>query len=140
MPIRRNRVFFLPGLLFLASCSPKADIEQATKLAEHIHEQLRAGQYEAVYQSADPDFRSTATLDAFARFETTVTQKLGALQSAELADFHVLYGFRDARVRLDYNCVYENGQAKEVFEIRQRDNKSALSAYRIDSPLLPESR
>lgn len=105
---------------------------------DRFHADFNAGRYAEIYTGADPEFRKEAKLDDFVKYESMVKDKLGDFQSSQVTNFNVLYLFTHSQVRLDYDCVFKLGKAKEVFELRQSDGKTSLVAYRIDSPMLPE--
>ena len=120
------------------SCSPKADIEAGSKLVDQFHANFNAGRYAEIYSGADAEFRKDAKLEDFVKYETLVKSKLGDFQSSQVTNFNVLYLLTHAQVRLDYDCVFKLGKAKEVFELRQANGKTGMVGYRIDSPMLPE--
>jgi hypothetical protein len=121
-----------------AACSPRADVESGGKLVDKFHDDFNAGRYVEIYQGADPDFRKDAKLEDFVKFESMAKAKLGGFQSSQVTNFNVLYLLTHAQVRLDYDCVFNRGKAKEVFELKQKDGQTSMVAYRLDSPLLSE--
>ncbi len=125
----------LIGAALLASgCSPKDKLELGQKVVEQFHRQYNAGQYAAIYGAVDKEFRSTAQLPEFVKYEEGIRAKYGLLQFSEMTNFNVLYAFGKTEVRLDYAAQFERGKAQETFEVSVRGSKAELSGYRLDTP------
>ncbi|MGA7412771.1 MAG: hypothetical protein WBW33_19995 [Bryobacteraceae bacterium] len=143
MAFRQNRGL-KPAAVVLAvclcACSPKADVEAGSRLVDQFHADFNAARYAEIFNGADPEFRKEAKLEDFVKYESLVKTKLGDFQSSQVTNFNVLYLLTHVQVRLDYDCVFKLGKAKEVFELRQGNGKTSMVGYRIDSPLLPPER
>ena len=105
---------------------------------DQFHTDFNAGRYSAIFNGGDPEFRKEAKLEDFVKYESVVKNKLGDFQSSRVISFNVLYLLTHVQIRLDYECVFKMGKAKEVFELKQHDGKTSMVGYRIDTPLLPE--
>lgn len=93
-----------------------------------------------MFALAGPAVRKTSSVVKFADYEKGVYAKLGALKSAKIVSYNLLYLFSGPQVRMDYNCLYEKGTATESFEINFEHDRAVIDGYRLDSPQLPESK
>lgn len=93
-----------------------------------------------MFALAGPAVRKSSSLAKFADYEKGVYAKLGALKSAQIFSYNLLYLFSGPQVRMDYKCSYAKGTATESFEINFQGDRAVIDGYRLDSPQLPESK
>jgi hypothetical protein len=125
-----------PALLLLAGCNPKGRVEAARVTTEAFHQRYIEKNYAAMYDFSGPAVRKSSPQPDFIKYENDVRTKLGELKSADLVGYNILYLLTGPRVRIDYHCKYEKGEATESFEINFKDGKPVIDGYRLDSPVL----
>jgi len=109
----------------------------AETATERFHLKLDLGQFDSIYQEADPDFRKAgAQKDADALWRM-VQRRFGSLQSDSLLNWNVSVTTNNGTiVRLVYYTTFSKEKATETFTWRIRDGKPALLGYNINSPAL----
>ncbi len=109
----------------------------AEAATERFHLKLDLGQFDSIYQEADPDFRKAgAEKDANVLWRM-VQRRFGTLQSDSLLNWNVSVTTNNGTVvRLVYYTTFSKEKATETFTWRIRDGKPALLGYNINSPAL----
>lgn len=129
----------LAGLLamfLLAGCSAGADMSAAESGIAKFHNQLNAGEFDAIYREASKEFKD-ATPDAdFIAFLKAIHGKLGKFQSGKTVGWKVNYTTAGNIVALTHQATYERGEATESFIFRMKGKKAALHGYNINSTAL----
>lgn len=130
----------LAALAICCACNPRAKVQSAEQAVAVFHRQFNARQFAAMYQAAGTAVKASATQTAFVNYEADVFAKVGELKSAELFNYNVLYLLGGPQVRLDYHSTFANGPGVESFEIEFHGGQPQVTAYRIDSPLMPDKQ
>lgn len=133
------------ALLSVAGCSkpnprpdpgPNAAPAQTTESATRdFRAHCARREYDQVYASAAPEFRSAASQDIFVAMMRTISNKLGRWESAKDLGEKKVQG-QDAEVMLGYQSRFANGDATEQFVWRRDGEKVLLVGYHIHSPTL----
>ena len=135
------------AVAFLAAaiaCNPFAFWGDATALrgnaeaaTDRFHLQLDLGQFDSIYQQADPDFRKAGQEKDANALWRMVQRRFGSLQSDSLLNWSVSVTTSNGTVvRLVYYTTFSKDKATETFTWRIRDGKPALLRYNINSPSL----
>jgi hypothetical protein len=128
----------LPLFFFviLSACSNSADMEVAKQAVRDFHDQLDAGQFQALYNQSSDDLKKMASEKEFIALLDAVHRKLGVTKSFELKERSVMYEVSGATMTLNYETVYAEGNAQESFVYRLKDDKAILYGYHINSNTL----
>ena len=133
------------ALLALAiACNPLAFWGDATAqrgaaetATERFHLKLDLGQFDSIYQEADPEFRKAGSEKDVNALWRMVQRRFGSLQSDSLLVWNVSVTTNTGTVvRLVYYTTFSKDKATETFTWRIRDGKPALLGYNINSPAL----
>lgn len=124
------------ALLLCLACNPRARVDLARHTAEDFHDCYNREDYAGMYRHAGPAVRSSSSEAAFTEYEKGVRAKLGELNSAEVANYNLVYLFSGPQVRLDYKCKFAKGEAVESFEMGFENGRAVINGYRLDSPQL----
>ena len=127
-------LLILPCLaLCLLGCSASEDMSKAEAAVVHFHQQLDAGQYQAIYQSAAEEFKDSGDQARLVGFLEGVHGKLGRYKSGRRVNWRINYGTAGEMVTLDYHTEFENGQADEDFVFRIDGDTPLLVGYHVAS-------
>ncbi len=120
---------------FWGDATAQRDAAQAA--TERFHLKLDLGQFDSIYQEADPGFRNaTPEKDANALWRM-VQRRFGSLQSDSLLSWYVSVTTNNGTiVRLVYYTTFFKDKGTEIFTWRIRNGKPALLGYNINSPAL----
>jgi opacity protein-like surface antigen len=121
------------ALLSLPGCSASEDMDKAEAAVARIHQQLDAGQSQAIYQAAAEEFKKSGSQADLVGFLDGVHDKLGKYKSGQRVNWKVNYGTSGEIVILDYKSDFENGQASEDFVFRIDGDKPVLLGYHVNS-------
>ena len=127
-----------------AACNPfamwgdaTAQRDAAKQASERFHLQLDLGQFDSIYQQADPEFRNAGSEKDANALWRMVQRRFGTLQSDTLLTWTVNFTTGNGTVvRLVYGTTFAKEKATETFTWRVRDGKPALLGYNINSPAL----
>jgi hypothetical protein len=117
---------------------PLADYhELGSQAVKRFHEQLAAGQYEAIYDTADETLRERTSRSDFVNLLQSVHEKLGDVQdlnpSWQGIAFH---GSQSATIALHFDTKFTNGAGTEQFVWQEDHNRLTLGEYQIKSKVL----
>ena len=132
----RRQVALLGSALFLTACHPLQDAGQIDQAVTHFHQQLAAGQDDAIYNEVDPAFQKQIDRETNRKFLARVRRKLGVPQVCSRLSYNVRYNPTGALVTTQYNSTFANGAAVEAFTFRLKGGKAVIAGYQINSPLL----
>ena len=119
--------------LTLQGCSASQDMDKAEAAVEHFHQQLDAGQAEAIYQATAQEFKQTGSEASLVAFFQGVHDKLGNYKSGRKVNWKVNYGTSGEMLVLDYQSEFENGVAGENFVFRIDGDTPVLLGYHVNS-------
>ena len=120
-------------LLALLGCSASQDMDKAEAAVVRIHQQLDAGQSQAIYQAAAEEFKKSSSESDLIGFLDGVHGKLGKYKSGQRVNWKVNYGASGEIVVLDYRSDFENGEASEDFMFRIDGDTPVLLGYHVNS-------
>lgn len=132
--LRRTVTLF--GLLMLCSCSMSRDVEIARQAVEQFHRQVSEGQYDAIYDAADPVYKESLSREANHSFFSRIRLKMGAFQNTKNTGYFVSAATKGTFVRLQYKTLCLNGELDEQFILRIEGGCATLVRYEASSPLL----
>ena len=122
--------------LTAAACGMKQHKENAEQAVAKFHQQLNASQFQDMYTQSDKLFQqSTSQADAVALFEA-VHRKLGTVNNATSAGWHVNATPTGTFVTLGYEVDFSEGKGQEQFVFKMNGNQALLVNYNVNSPLL----
>ena len=127
------------ALLSLLGCSASADMDRAEAAVAHFHQQLDAGQYQAIYEASGEEMKKATSQAELVRFLDAVHGKLGKYLSGKRVNWKVNYGAGGETVILDFQAEFENGEASEDFLFHIVDDKPILIGYHVNSNAFIES-
>ena len=140
--LRHGMCMVFPACAVLLFCScgaitkDKVIAEQATV---QFHSQLNAGQYNSVYDAADPKLHEATTEANLAKLLDAVHRKLGTVRQSNLlgwsTNWHTGQG---TTVTLSYNTTFSAGSGTEQFVWHIDQNRALLYGYDINSADLIE--
>jgi hypothetical protein len=133
----------LTGLIFVCvlwltagACGITRHKETAEQAVAKFHQQLNTAQYRDMYLQSDKLFQeSTSEADAVALFEA-VHRKLGNVDNARPAGWHVNATPTGTFVTLAYDVDFSEGKGQEQFAFKINSNQALLVNYNVNSPLL----
>lgn len=128
----------LGGILLgaLAGCSPSADIAVGQSGVATFHQQLNAGQFDAIYDGADVQLKRATTQATMVQLLTAVQRKLGLFQSGKSAGWTDNTATSGHFLTLNYVSSYTRGTANESFIYRLDGPTPLLAGYHINSNAL----
>jgi len=114
-----------------------AQRDAAKTATERFHLKLDLGQFDSIYQQADPDFRKAGAEKEANALWRMVQRRFGSLQSDSLLNWNVSVTTNNGTVvRLVYYTTFSKAKGTETFTWRLRNGKPALLGYNINSPAL----
>ena len=134
-PLRRGAVWLLLGLsmLLLPGCGAIASKERALAAVDTFHQQLNAGDLDAIWNGADEAFRAAAPRDTFEKFVGAVHRKLGRAVKTSGDVWSVNSHNFQTRVVLKQRTQFEHGNGVETFTFVVHGEEVRLLAYNIES-------
>jgi hypothetical protein len=107
---------------------------EAGAAAHHFHEELNAGQYEQIYQEADPAFSPIDKHLRLVSFSGQVHTTLGNATSERLTNLNLNVESGSHFVVATFTTTFEKGIAQEQIVWRRDGNTLRLWRYNINSP------
>jgi len=123
-------------LLLVCGCSAKADIKEAGKAVDQFHQQMSAGEYDAIYDSATNSFRAAGSRNEMQEFLKRVNRKMGACTDARQKHWNINATTSGRFIQLGYIRKCANGDLQELFVWKMENGRPALQGYNVTSPLL----
>jgi hypothetical protein len=118
----------------LAGCG---DTLKGTEYAEatvaKFREQMKAGQFEQIYDSTGADFKAATSREIGVALFAAVDRKLGAFKRAKQVNWSVKTHNLVTMAVLVYDSEYSEGNATETFTVKVDDGKGELVGYNIQS-------
>ena len=122
------------ALAALAACGDTVHgIEYAEPAVEKFRQQMRAGQFDRIYDGTGAEFREATSRENGIALFAAVDRKLGKLQRADKVRWNVNTHNMTTLVVLVYNCKYAEGDATETFTIKVDDGAGVIIGYNIQS-------
>jgi hypothetical protein len=117
----------------LTGCGLKRNTKAAEAEVDRFHQHWNAGEFQAIYDAAHANFRSSQPADQMAATLERVKRNYGAFKSAVRRSWGFSTDNGVSDVKLKYDSVYENGTAVEAFVYRMSGEKALLVSYDIMS-------
>ncbi len=121
-------------VFLLAACG---DTIRGREVAEpkvvKFHEQLKARDFEGMYDSTSPEFKAAESKDRIVALFEAIDRKLGALQETQQVNWSVNTQNLTTTVVLVYQSTFSGGEATEAFTFRVKDADAQLIGYNISS-------
>lgn len=117
------------ALVLLAACSGTAAVQTTRGSVEAFRQSYNAGNIDAIYATADPEFKRTTSRERFGAFLTEIHGRLGAFKTATSKGWHDSYDANGHLVTLDYAAEYERGAATEQFIYRFDEQRPHLARF-----------
>ena len=120
----------------LTGCSVEADTREVGKAIPIFHQQLNAGQLDAIYDSAGEQLRRNTTKADLARFLSAVHRKLGNFKNGKSVGWNDNVTTDGHFVTETYSAQYDRGLATESFVYIVERSKALLVGYHVNSTAL----
>jgi opacity protein-like surface antigen len=137
---RRSMPRSLVGLVALVAvlcgCSMSADTTVAEQAVPKFHEQLDAGQFDAIYDESADELKKATTQQDFVVLLAAIHRKLGNTKASDKTGWTVNYQTSGSFVTLGYKTTFDGGSAQEQFVFRLQDKAAVLVGYHINSTAL----
>ncbi len=108
----------------------------ATASVRHLHQQLNAEEYDAIYRDADEGFRAGQSHDELIKFLQVVHRELGNAVHEKQVNIRVDTNTRGTFTTTWYTTTFVNGTASERFTWVTVGGALKLYAYHIESNAL----
>ncbi|MEQ7873896.1 DUF3887 domain-containing protein [Sphingomonas sp. ASV193] len=128
-----RKALLTASLLFVAACSPRADMAAGEKGVEAFHAALNAGKFDQIYASSDAEMKASTTTDAMRKLLDAIHRKLGNFESGKTVGWNDNSTTNGHFLTLNRNAQFERGTAKEQFVFRINGSHSTLAGYNINS-------
>ena len=102
----------------------------------HFHQQLDAGQFEAIYDEASEAFKTGGDRDQLLKFLEAVHRKLGHPGKTSFANMNVNTNTNGTFTAVSYTTDFEHGSATETFTWIKSGGNLKLYRYHIESSAL----
>jgi len=106
---------------------------KAEAAMETFHEQLSAGDFDAIWQTTDDTFRKVTPRPDFEKVEAAIQRKLGRVVRTTDAGWRMqTFNFKSSIV-LQQKTEFEHGSGKETFTFVIHGDEVKLAGYYINS-------
>ena len=122
--------------LVLFGCGMSAGVALGKTAVEDFHTRYNAAQYDAIYDTADPAWRSAMDRDISRKFFERVHRKLGSCSKTTNTGYVYNTTTGGTFVNLHYTATCSSGTLEEDFRIKVDGQKGLLIGYTANSPLL----
>jgi uncharacterized protein DUF4019 len=102
----------------------------------HFHQQLDAGQFEAIYDEADQAFKAGDSREEVIKFLEAVHRKLGHSGKANWVNINVNTNTNGTFTTTSYKTTFDSGPATETFTWVKSGGNLKLYNYHIESRAL----
>ncbi len=127
--VRLGLVCFL--LVAPGGCGLPEEAHKAEAQIARIHAQLAAGDFDAIWREASPEFRAHTSARAYERFQE-FHSRLGAALSFTRENWAAASSTaRGIHVSMTIRTVFANGRAKESFTFKQTSEGLRLLRYDV---------
>jgi Protein of unknown function (DUF4019) len=132
------RFFSLAGLVVailfgLQGCGVSADKAKAEAAVEVFHQQLDAGDFDAIWNSTDVALRAVTSEAKFDKFVGAVHGKLGHVVKTSSAGWRVQSFNLKTNVVLQQKTNFEHGSGTETFTFAVHGEALKLAGYYVES-------
>jgi hypothetical protein len=125
----------LGSAILATACSDEKTIGTAQKGVDEFHRALASGEFQSIWDRADADFRTENTKEAAFASWTSVRQRLGDVQRADIVRTMIstptmTYG-SESMIALTYRTAFQRGTATELFVWRISKDRAILHQYHV---------
>ena len=110
--------------------------EVASDAMDEFHDRFNAGDFDKIYDTADPDFQKAMARADFLKFIGAVHRKLGNYKTCDSQGWKSNTFNGDTSVDLRYKTTFEKGAGEEDFLFRVSGTRATLRGYHINSTQL----
>jgi hypothetical protein len=122
--------------LALAACSPSKDLPAADHAVAQFHQQLDAGQFQAIYDQSDSAMKAAAPAPKLIALLDAVHRKLGTVKSSARQGWNDTVNMQGHFLTTGYKTSFVKGDGVETFVFRVSGKQAALVGYNINSDAL----
>jgi hypothetical protein len=122
----------------LAGCSrDQTEVQIAKKATNELRSRLDYGEYEDVYETADPRLQQSQTEQEFVGRLKIIHEKLGKVETSKLHSQTITQDERGlTSIVLVYDTEYDRGSGVEAFNWSIKGYQITLAQYDIDTKAL----
>jgi hypothetical protein len=121
------------ALLCSAGCGLSSSRQHAAAAIDVFHNELNAGDFDAIWNGADDQFRETTSRQSYDKFVGAVHRKLGRALRTSNQNWSVRsFNFRTSIVLVQHT-EFEYGKGTETFTFSVRGDSVRLVGYHIES-------
>jgi hypothetical protein len=103
---------------------------------QRFHQQLDAGQFEAIYDEAGEGFKAGDSREEVIKFLGAVHKKIGNSRKADWVNINVNTNTNGTFTRTSYTTTFDSGTATETFTWVKSGGNLKLYNYHIESRAL----
>jgi outer membrane biogenesis lipoprotein LolB len=131
---RRLVLLFLGcALLCTAGCGVSSSRQQAAAAIDAFHNELNAGDFDAIWDGADDQFRQAGSRQSYEKFVDAVHRKLGRALRTSNQNWSVRTLNLQTSIVLVQHTEFEYGKGTETFTFSVRRDSVKLVGYHIES-------
>jgi hypothetical protein len=139
VPKRNSPLFTFILSLLLIGCSAPVDIGIASGAGKKFHDRYNQQDFAAIYNEADPKFRTAVTQDVLNKLLARAHDRLGNVTDTTRTGLNVNYNFGGSTVTMTYSTKFQLGEAQEQFVWLKSGDGLRLLNYNIQSAVLDDS-
>ena len=121
------------ALLGTTACGVSSSRQQAAVAIDAFHNELNAGDFDAIWNGADDQFRQTVSRQSYDKFVTAVHRKLGRALRTSNQNWSVRSLNLNTSIVLVQHTEFEYGKGTETFTFSVRNDSVKLVGYHIES-------
>ena len=121
------------ALLCAAGCGVSSSRQQAAAAINVFHNQLNAGDFDAIWNGPDYEFRQAASRQSYDKFVGAVHRKLGRALRTSNQNWSVRSLNLKTSIVLVQHTEFEYGKGTETFTFSVRGDSVKLIGYHIES-------
>jgi hypothetical protein len=121
------------ALLSTAACGLSSSRQHAAAAVDVFHSELNAGDFDAIWDGADDQFRQAASRQSYDKFVGAVHRKLGRALRTNNQNWSVHSFNLQTSIVLVQHTEFEYGAGTETFTFSVRGDNVKLVGYHIES-------
>jgi hypothetical protein len=128
--------FFLLSVIVSVGCGMAQNMGLAKSAIAEFHTRFNAGQFDAIYDAADPAWQKAMDRDTSNKFFARVQRKMGGCSSSKDTTYFYNVTANGTFVNMHYQTTCAAGTLEEDFRCRVVGEKVMIIAYNAANPLL----
>jgi hypothetical protein len=120
----------------LAGCGMSGGIKLGQAAVDQFHARYNEQQYDAIYDSADPEYLKAVDRDTSKKYFQAVHEKLGPCSTYNNTGFNYDVSTSGTFIDLQYSGTCASGTIEEEFRFKEVGGKAVLIHYTAKSPSL----